>query len=347
MSRGRFFLPGPTEVRPAILRAMARPMIPHRGPQCGALLRRIEPGLQALFGTSRPILHLVSSATGVMEMGVRALPPGPLLVLVNGAFSERFVRIAQATGREVDPLERPWGESHEPGDVAAALRRRRYAGAAVVHVETSTGALQPLEEIARICDVPMVVDAVSSVGGMPVATDAWNLAWCCSASQKALGLPPGISFAVASESLLGNAPVSSLYFDLAENARVAAAHQPLFTPALPLLYALDAQLEAIAKETPDKRFARHAAMARIVWRWAETRGIGILARCRAPTVTCLRAPAGLTGPEIARRAAARGFVIGTGYGKMQESTFRIGHMGDATPASLRRLLAALDEAIAG
>jgi len=345
MEFGHFFLPGPTEVHPDVLRAMVRPMIPHRGPECEALFAGLQPVLQELFGTTRPVFVAASSATGMMEAGVRALPPGRVLALVNGAFSERYASIAEACGHEVERLEVAWGEVHDPDAVAA--RARGAVGVTVVHSETSTGALQPIGEFADAAgDAPLLVDTVSSLAATEVDADARGLSFVCSGSQKALACPPGVAFAVASQALLDaaeQAPARGVYLDLARYA----GKQPPFTPALPILYALETQLRRIAAEGVAARFARHRALAERTRDWAAQRGLPILARegFRSPTVTCFRLPDGVAGPDVVKRIALQGYVVGYGYGKLREATFRIGHMGDQTLETLDGLLAACDRAL--
>jgi len=166
---GRFFLPGPTEVRRKILQAQVGPMIGHRGPDMVALMEELQRGLKVVFDTSRPVFVSSSSATGLMEAAVRNGADGPVLSLVNGAFSERFAEIAEACGVPVDRLEVPWGQAHDPSEVAGALGDTRYAAITVVHSETSTGALNPIREIAEVVrtsgDALLLVDSVTGVGG--------------------------------------------------------------------------------------------------------------------------------------------------------------------------------------
>lgn len=345
----RCFLPGPVAVRRELLDAMiAGPVIHHRGAEFEALFEGLQPGLGALFGTARRVAVLVGSATAAMEMGVRALPEGPILALVNGAFSERFVAICRAIGREVEPLEVPWGRTHDPDDVARALRRRRFAGMTVVHCETSTGALQPLGELVeRAGGLPVVADAVSSVGGVEVAFDRWGLAFACGASQKALGLPAGLALVAASDSLLrAGARSGSLYLDLCGLDANAARSQPPFTPSLPLLYALACQLGRIAREPLPARFRRHAALAREFSDWAMRKGARLLADgpSRSPTVSCVSLPDGARSDLVVAALARRGFLVAQGYGKLAATTIRVGHMGDMEPEELRALLPALEEA---
>lgn len=361
---GTFFLPGPTEVRPEILAAMTRPMLAHRGAAFEALFARLQDGLRLVFDTARPVYVSSSSATGLMEASVRCAPAGAILALVNGAFSERYADIARAVGREVAVLDVPWGRAADPDAVARALDAGapgggRFAALTVVHSETSTAALtdvRAVAEVARARGAACLVDSVTGIGGAALHADAWGLDFVLTGSQKALALPPGLAFGVASAAFAratADAPARGRYFDLAEFEAYAAKHQTPNTPALPLLYALDAQLAAMASCEPiAARWARHAAMAARMHAWvaehAERFGVGILAPAgeRSPTVTAVTLPPTLGGDAVVRAMEARGYVIGAGYGKLKGTTIRIGHMGDHTVATLDGCLAALTEAFA-
>lgn len=351
-SFGRFYLPGPTEVRAEILAAQTAPMIGHRSRSMEELIARIQPGLQTAFRTRRPVYISSSSATGMMEGAIRNGARERVLALTNGAFSERFAQIARACGRDVVTLERPWGEVHDPSMVADALRGGRFDAVTVVHSETSTGALNPVAEIAEAVhaagDVTLLVDSVSGLGGAPLETDGWELDFVLTGSQKALALPPGLAFGVARQSLLARAASLSgrgVYFDVIEFESYIAKHQTPNTPAVSLLYALASQLDAIVAEGMDARWARHAAMAERTWRWVDEMkaagiSVGVLAPegARSPTVTCVRLPDGRTGPEVAAAMKQRGWTVSTGYGKLRDATIRIGHMGDHSLAGVDGLL---------
>src|SRR5690606_21833129 len=198
---GHFFLPGPTEVRPAVLAAQNGPMMGHRDKGMEELIARVQPGLRAIFRTERPVYIAASSATGFMEGAVRNGARRRVLSLVNGAFSDRFHRIARATGLEADALTVPWGEAHTPEMLEDALKKKDYDAVTVVHSETSTGVLNPIRELAEVAhaagDVALLVDAVSSMAGAAVETDAWDLDFVLTGSQKAFALPPGLAFGVA------------------------------------------------------------------------------------------------------------------------------------------------------
>jgi len=359
---GRFFLPGPTEVRPEILAAMVRPVIGHRGKDMEALLSGMDATLRALFRTDRPVYVSTSSATGFMEAAITNLSRRRTLCLVGGAFGARFYEIADTCGRPADVLLAEWGTPHTPRmlDEALAAEPGKYDLVTVVHSETSTGVLNPVAELATVVrdyeDVLIAVDGVSSVGGACVEFDGWQLDFLLTGSQKALALPPGLSLAVASGRALeraGGVPARSYYFDLLAFERRAGQFQTTNTPAVNLFYALEAQLERIREEGVEDRWARHLRMAERTWEWVADladrtrKPFSVLAPqgYRSPTVTSVTLPAGLSGPGIVGATAARGYALAPGYGKLKPSTIRIGHMGDHTLAELEAILSVLDEVI--
>ncbi|HEX6694553.1 MAG TPA: alanine--glyoxylate aminotransferase family protein [Longimicrobiales bacterium] len=359
---GTFFLPGPTEVRPAILQAMMQPMMGHRVVEMEELIGSIQPRLQMVFQTERPVYISASSATGLMEGALRNGARRRVLSLVNGAFSDRFFQIARATGLQADALEVEWGKPHTPEMLQNALSRGIYDAVTVVHSETSTGVLNPIRELAdvtqRAGEVVLLVDSVSGMGGAEFRTDEWGVDVVLTGSQKAFALPPGLAMCVAQRHILDRAQSKSdrgVYFDFLEFERNILKNQTPNTPAVSMLYALAAQLEDIEREGLDARFERHEMMARRVVEWVmemrEDRGVAlqILApeSYRSPTVTCIRVPEDWSGPKVAAAVREKGFTIATGYGAMKEATFRIGHMGDHTPDRLEKLLAVLTGVFAG
>ena len=359
LTRGTFFFPGPTEVRPDVLHAMTGPMVPHRGPEFEGLFARLQAALQQIFGTTRPVYVSSSSATGLMEAGVRCAPAGRILSIVNGAFSARFAAIVTACARESDVMDIPWGETVDLDQLAERLRATRYAAVTVVHSETSTGALTDVRAVTRLAranGAVCLVDSVTGVGGAELRFDEWELDYALTGSQKALALPPGLAFAVASSAFIAGAtttPGRGLYFDLVEFDAYARKNQTPNTPAIPLFFAADVQLAAIAGETMPARWVRHGAMARRTYGWvdalAERRGSAfrVLATAgrRSPSVTSIVLPATITASAVLQAVAERGFTIGSGYGKNKDTSIRIGHMGDHTVEGLERCLSACDSAI--
>jgi aspartate aminotransferase-like enzyme len=358
-SFGTFFFPGPTEVRPEILRAMAQPMIPHRSAEYEALHRRVNAALQQVFHTQRPVYLASGSSTAMMEAAIRNAPEGPILAIVNGAFSERFARVAQRCDRSTRVLTVPWGATPALDQVEQRLAEGRFAAMTVVHSETSTSALSDLHaltELAHRYGAMCLVDSVSGIGGAPVETDAWGLDFVLTGSQKALALPPGMAFAVASEAYVLQAsatPARGKYLDIVEYEEFALRLQTPNTPALPILYAADAQCADILREGIGARWARHAAMLARTEAWVEECrgdgiGIAMLPRPgeRSPTVSTLVLPPTMQARAIVQRIADRGFVIGTGYGAMKDSTIRIGHMGDHSVETLEPCLEVVRDVLA-
>jgi aspartate aminotransferase-like enzyme len=351
---GTFFLPGPTEVREEIMAAMLQPMIPHRGSEFEKLFERLQQGLRPIFKTERPVYVSSSSATGLMEGAIRCAPPGRILCLVNGAFSERFAHIASMCGRDVDRYDVAWGQVHAIPQLDERLSMRKYSAITVVHSETSTGALNDVRAVSDCAHrhgIVCLIDSVSGLGGAELRFDEWKLDYVLTGSQKALALPPGLSFAVASTSFIDQANGThgrGVYFDLVELDAYARRNQTPSTPALTLLYALEAQAKSIASEGLENRWLRHRAMATRTQEWitkiSDETGKKLVniapLGSQSPTVSAIRLPAEVPADNFTSGVAKRGIVVGTGYGKLKNSTFRIGHMGDHTMESLERCLAA-------
>jgi aspartate aminotransferase-like enzyme len=359
LADGTFFFPGPTEVRPAVLAAMTQPMIPHRGAEFSAMFAAMQESLKEVFGTTRPVYVSSSSATGLMEAAMRAAPPGRVLAIVNGAFSERFAAIARACGRETDVIDVPWGQVVSLDAVETALNEARYAAVTVAHSETSTGALTDVRDITRLArarGARCLVDSVTGIGGAPLRFDEWELDLALTGSQKALAMPPGLAFLACTEEFIAAAPDTpgrGLYFDLVEFEESTRKNQTPNTPAISLFYAAQLQLGAIVAEGMKARWDRHAAMAERTHAFAEGlaakhgAALGVLAPKghRSPTVTSITLPSSLPGTTLVKAVKERGFTIGSGYGKNRETTVRIGHMGDHTLPALERCLAAVDDAL--
>ncbi len=359
---GRFFLPGPTEVRPEVLDAQVEPLFGHRSDAARELVAAVERGLRPLFGTERSVLIGTMSATGFMEAAVRSGVRRKVLCIVNGAFSGRFAEICRACGRDVVVVDLPWGAAVDPGWVDDHLSQGGFDAVTVAHSETSTGALNPIAALGEVVggysDVLLLVDSVTGVGGAEMAADRWGLDMVLTGSQKALAMPPGLAFAVASTRLLERAdtlPDRGFYLDLVRYARYAESNQTPTTPALTLLTAAKVQADRIRRETVATRWERHLRMAARCHAWVEEmrdeRGaqVSILAPAgaRSPTVTCVVLPEGRSGPEVVGAMRQKGFVIGAGYGKLKSRTIRIGHMGDHTIDELDELLAVLGGELEG
>jgi len=357
---GTFFVPGPTEVRPALLAQMARPVIGHRGRAFEAMFARIEAGLRDIFLTGRPVYVGAASATGFMEMAIRNLPEGRILSLVNGGFSERFAQVAESCARDVDRVVVPWGGTFDMDAVQDALRKQRYVALTVAHSETSTGVLTDVRlvsELAHAHGAMAIVDSVSGAGGAELMFDAWQIDFLVTASQKAMALPAGLAFGVASTEYLARArgvAHRGFYFDALQYEKYAEKNQTPSTPATSLLYALEMQVGDIGREGIERRWERHLQMRDVTIDWINTvrdrRNVDITVLApedsRSPTVTVIKLPRGLHGPELSEAIKARGFTIGGGYGELKDTTVRVGHMGDHSVEGVRRCLNVCEVALA-
>jgi aspartate aminotransferase-like enzyme len=231
---------------------------------------------------------------------------------------------------------------------------RKYAAITVVHSETSTGALNDVRAISDCAHrhgAVCLVDSVSGFAGAELRFDEWKLDYLLTGSQKALALPPGLSFAVASPSFVDQANATSargVYFDLVELDAYARRNQTPSTPALSLFYALELQLKSIATEGIEARWTRHKAMAARTQEWlgkiADETGKRVAniapLGSQSPTVSTIKLPTDITGEAFTAAVVKKGIVVGSGYGKLKSSTFRIGHMGDHTLETLERCLSA-------
>ncbi len=347
MPFGRSFLPGPVDVHPDLRHAMLGPTI--GWPGMGALLEEMEAPLRRLFGSVRPVLIGTCSGTGFMEAAVRNGVRERMLAVVGGFFGERFARVAESCGRHVVRAIVPPGGTLTPEHLERFLQGPPIDAVSIVHSETSTGVLAPLAELSAVvrarADVVTLVDAVSSVGAVPLSSDLHHLDFVFTASQKALGLPPGLALGVASPRLMARARHFSYrgwYGDFERLERATREHFPTQTPALPQLYALAEQLRRIEKEGGlEPRFARHQEMADRVAEWsAGEERVTLLAPdgCRSPTVSVLRLDDRLDAEWFIASVANEGFRIAAGLPPLRQGHVRIGHMGDLTLAHLDQLL---------
>jgi aspartate aminotransferase-like enzyme len=349
-SHVQLFIPGPVEVRPEILAAQTAPMIGHRSPEYAALQARITPKLRPLFGTAGRVFVVTASGSGLQEAAARNGVRCRCLCLVNGAFSERWHEVVLANGKEADALEAPWEKAIRPEQVDERLRTGDYDAVTVVYNETSTGLLNPVPEIAAVVrkypDVMLLVDTVSVAGGIEIRADDWGLDVCLTSSQKALALPPGLALCSISDRAMARAasvPHRGWYFDFLEYEKYAAKNHTPATPAISLMQALDVQLDAIAAEGWEARFARHRRLMQMVHAWVPANGFDFFAEAgyRSPTVTTVRNTRGIDVSALNTYLRQRGMLISNGYGKLKGETFRIAHMGDATEEDVAALLAAM------
>lgn len=340
--------PGPSDAHPRVLQAMAKPLIGHLDPAFIELMDHVQYCLRVLFGTESPITLPMSGtgSAGMETVFVNAIEPGDRVVIgVNGLFGERMCDVAARCGAEVVAVNAPWGEPLDPDDL-----RRVADGAkliAVVHAETSTGVLQPLKPIREVADdvgAMLLVDCVTSLGGMPVDVDAIGIDLAYSGTQKCLSCPPGLAPVALSERALQalqnrKTKVASWYLDLtmliqywASGASGRFYHH---TAPISMIYALAEALDLIMEEGLEARYERHKRLGNALQAGLTAMGLELFARegYRLPMLTSVRVPEGLQEAQIRRALLDEyGVEIGGGLGQTQGKIWRIGLMGHSCQA---------------
>ncbi|MCC6146219.1 MAG: alanine--glyoxylate aminotransferase family protein [Anaerolineaceae bacterium] len=347
------FIPGPVDVPPEVLAAQARPMLPHRSREFQAVFQRVEEKARKLFHPQQPVFLVTASGSGMQEAAMRNFIAQDVLCCANGAFSQRWFDIAVSNGKKAEMLAVEYGQVISPEMLADALKKNHYEAVAIVHNETSTGAENPLEELCAAAretspDTLVLVDAVSSLGGVKIEMEAWGIDFLFTASQQCLALPPGLSLAAASERAMKKAETVAnrgWYFDLLLMEKHRLKDSTPMTPAMALIFALDVQLDCILEEGLENRFARHAVMAGRVQKWAEEQDMPPLAPIggRSKTVTSLINTRGFAVADLNKFLLARGMRVANGYGPLKEKNFRIAHMGETQLDDIEALLVTIEE----
>jgi serine---pyruvate transaminase len=333
------FTPGPTPVPPEVLEAMSRPVIHHRSSDFRAIFERCLERLRRVYRTEGDVLLYTASGTGGMESALSNLsrPGDRVLVVSAGHFGERWAAMARTFGCEVDQLTYEWGESPAPDDLARRLSE--LGGAKVVfttHSETSTGVVadvQALAATAKEAGALVVVDAVSSLGAVPLETDAWGLDSVISGSQKALMTPPGLATVSVSPDAWAEVQkegASRYYFDWSQTKARQDAFDPAFTPAVSTVVGLDVALGLLLAEGLDQAFERHARLGRACRAGVKAMGLELFSPDddRSAVVTAINAPDGIDSGELVQTLRDRhGIVLAPGQGPLKGKIFRIGHIG--------------------
>lgn len=347
--------PGPTPVPPAVLQAMAHPMIHHRTPEYEALFADVRRDLRLLFQCANEVLMFAASGTGAMEGAVvNILSPGDDVVVVQGGkFGERWAEICGAYGVRVVSVDVPYGKSVDSTVVAEILAKSPCVRAVfATHSETSTGAVHDIRALATIVqrtDALLVVDAITSLGVMDLPMDAWGVDVVVSGSQKALMLPPGLAFAALSNRAWARVPEARLprfYFDFAKERKAIAGNQSAYTPAVSLVVGLRESLRLILTEGLPDVFGRHERLARATRAGVQALGLALFADHPGAACTAVRAPAGLDGGAIVKGMRKRGITIAGGQGSMKGVIFRISHMGYVGPFDILTAMAGLEMVLA-
>jgi len=359
MGHVKLHIPGPVEVSEKTFRAFRSPIIGHRGQGFKDLYAKIQPQLQALFYTKQPVYLSTSSAWGVMEGAIRNLVSQKVLNCMCGAFSDKWFEVSKRCGKEAEALQVPWGSPIRAGQVDARLASGQFDALTLIHNETSTGVMSPLEEIAALKrkypDVMFIVDAVSSLSATKIEFDALGIDVLLTGTQKALALPPGMALFACSPAALARATTRmdrGYYFDFVDFQKNAEQNMTPSTPSIGHVYALASKLEDIFSEGLALRYARHAKLATMTRAWAARHSFTLFPEpgFESVTLTCVNNGARPGGrvvdvPRLQKLVKDQGFLIDGGYGKIKGTTFRISNMGDETEAAMDQLYAALDVAM--
>ncbi len=342
---------------PEVLRALAEPVIHHRSPEFAEIFAVAQERLRAVFRTDDEVLVFTSSGTGAFESAVVNLhsPGDRVLAVSQGEFGERWQKLATVFGCDVVPLAYAWGEAPSPDDLRVALAESGAGTVFLVHSETSTGVVCDLEPLLAVCQdagALTVVDAVSSLGAVPLESDAWGADVVVTGSQKALMTPPGLAFASISERAWARAETASLprfYWDWERQRRAQAKGSTPSTPATSLVVALVEALGLVLEGGLDAAFARHRALGRACRTGIKEMGLELYSPDddSAAVLTAALTPEGIDA--VALRLALRdrhGITIAGGHGELIPRLFRIGHIGHVGIEELAGALGAIEQELA-
>jgi aspartate aminotransferase-like enzyme len=344
--------PGPTPVPPQVLAALAEPVVHHRSPDFRPVFERCLTRLREVCRTDSDVLLFTASGSGAMESVVANLcaPGDRVLVVSAGYFGERWSDIARLHGCKLEELRYEWGETPSPADLEARLAE--LDGVEVVfltHSETSTGVvcdLQALARTAKEAGALVAVDAVSSLGAVPVETDAWGLDAVASGSQKALMTPPGLALCAVSAAGWAAAGASrSFYFDWQRVGKAQAKLDSAFTPATSLVAGLDVALGLLLDAGLEATFDRHVRLGRACREGAKAMGLELFSpdEDRSAVVTAIRTPDGVDADDLVLGLRDRfGITIANGQGPLKGKIFRIGHVGFFDVFDITTALAAVE-----
>ncbi len=352
--------PGPSDVSPRVLRAMGMPLVGHLDPSFIDLMDEVREHLRQVFQTENEVTMPISGtgSAGMEACLCNLIEQGdPVLVCVNGYFGERMCDMVTRSGGDLKRLDAKWGSIIEPDQVRRMLGERRVKVVAIVHAETSTGVLQPLQEIGRAVrehGALFVVDAVTSLGGHPVRTDDWLIDACYSATQKCLSSPPGLSPATFNDRAMARVgerrrPVQSWYLDMSLLTtywgKERAYHH---TAPISANYALWESLELIRQEGLEATYARHKLNHTALVAGLEALGLEMLVRSESQRLWSLNAvkiPEQVSDARVREGLLAEyGVEIGGGLGSLKGRVWRIGLMGESsTRNNVMLFLAALEE----
>jgi aspartate aminotransferase-like enzyme len=354
MARKRYLLtPGPTPVPAEVLAAAAEPVIHHRGPDFKELFGRVLGRLREVYRTGNDVLVWTASGTGAFESAVvNLLSPGERVLAVSaGNFGERWAKLATAYGCDVQQLAYEWAQAPQPADLERRLAETGAKVVFLVHSETSTGVVCDLESLVTVCHEAgalSVVDAISSLGAVPLETDAWGVDVVVTGSQKALMTPPGLAFVAVSERAWQKAEQAALprfYWDWQRARAAQEKGSTPFTPATSTVVALDTALGLLLAEGLEHAFARHVALGRACRAGAKAMGLELYSPDddSSAVLTAILTPEGVDAVELRLSLRDRhGITVAGGHGDVADRLFRIGHIGYVDVFDITTALAAVE-----
>lgn len=354
--------PGPSEIHPRVLRALGANTVGHLDPYYLTLMSDMQQMLKSLFRTENPMTMAISAtgSAGMESTVVNLIEPGDsMIVCVNGVFGERMVDVAGRAGAQVTRVDKPWGEIFEPNDLKDALAKAKPKVVGIVMAETSTGAWQPIEEISKLvhdAGALLLVDAVTSLGGVPVEVDKWQIDAIYSGSQKCLSCPPGLapaSFSPRALEVILNrkTKVQSWYLDVSMLAKYWGQERVYHhTGPINMTYGLYEALRIVLEEGQEEAFARHMTNHKALKAGLAAIGIGYAAAegHQLPMLNAVHIPAGIEDMKVRGALLNRfGIEIGGGLGAFKGKVWRVGLMGHGSrPSSVYSFLGALEQLLA-
>jgi aspartate aminotransferase-like enzyme len=345
-------LPGPVPVAPQVLRALSKPMINHRGPEFKRLLDESREKLRSVFKTESDILILSGSGTCAMEAAVGNLGADKKYVaLENGKFGERLKVLTSLYGSSVAVVA-DWGTSIDTDQVKQALQTGADA-VTLVHNETSTGMTNNVEKISTLCrkhNALLIMDGVSSIGGIEAPLDKWGVDIAFTGSQKCLGLPPGLSMISINDrawDIIKTAQKRPYYADLIAHMKSAEKGQTPYTPALPLFFALEEALKMLEAEGLSARIDRYSTYATSIRAAVEAMGLELfpqlsVSSAYSNTVTAVNMPPGIDFFALKKEMKQRGIIIAGGQERLKGQIFRIGNMGNLSKGDILQVIEKLE-----
>ncbi|MCG9969136.1 alanine--glyoxylate aminotransferase family protein [Pelotomaculum terephthalicicum JT] len=351
-------IPGPTPVPPTVVAAMSQPLIGHRSDDFAKLHEQIVGKLKKVFQTNNDIFVLTNSGTGALETAIaNTINPGDkVLALITGNFGERFANIAKAYGAQIDEVDFGWGNDVDLKVVEEKLAANSgYKVVLATQNETSTGVKNDIAGIAALVSKTpalLLVDGVSGIGAIEHKTDEWSVDILCTASQKALMLPPGLSMVTVSEKawrVVNENQSPRFYFSLLAAKKVYDKWNTAYTPGVSMFLGLDAALDMMLAEGMDNVYARHALLAKATRAAAKALGLKLLSedRCASNALTAIWSPEGIGADDIRKVLKKQyGIAFAGGQGKLKGKIFRIAHMGFADKMDIMIAVSALEMALA-